>query len=157
MTPVKASTTRSQQLSMWRRAHMLTAAALGWAQQLHRYALVGGLVFLIDLVTYWMLMHIAGSWFLYAHFISRTVGGAACFLLNRYVTFQKTGTSDLGSDLSRFLVLYGISFCLASGLVYANVTFAGLDPMAGKVVAEVLVFLFNYTVMKYWVMRPSAG
>ena len=28
--------------------------------------------------------------------------------------------------------------------------------MTGKVVAEVLVFLFNYTVMKYWVMGPNA-
>ena len=157
MNPVKASEVRSQQLSLWHRANMLAAAAYGWGQQLHRYTLVGGLVFLIDLVTYWMLMNIAGSWYLYAHFISRTVGGAACFLLNRYVTFKKTGTGDLGSDLSRFLVLYGISFCFASALVYANVTVAGLGPMAGKVVAEVLVFLFNYTVMKYWVMKPTAG
>jgi len=141
---------------MWRRAHMLAAAVSGWGRQLHRYTLVGGLVFLIDLVTYWLLMNLAGSWFLYAHFISRTVGGAACFTLNRYVTFRKSGAEGIGSDLGRFLVLYGMSFCIASALVYANVTMAGLDPMSGKVIAEVLVFLFNYTVMKYWVMRPTA-
>ncbi|MBM4355971.1 MAG: hypothetical protein FJ109_19650, partial [Deltaproteobacteria bacterium] len=70
----------------------------GWGQQLHRYALVGGLVFLIDLVSYWLLMTVAGSWFLHAHFVSRTIGGASCFLLNRYVTFRRSGLAGLGGE-----------------------------------------------------------
>lgn len=139
-----------------RKLHGLLHLGLSWGRQLHKYALVGGAVFLLDLVTYWMLMYLAGSWFLHAHFISRTVGGVACFALNRRVTFNKTGAQRIASDLARFVVLYAISFGLSSFLVYANVTWGRMTPMAGKVLAEVLIFLFNYTVMKYWVM-PTSG
>jgi putative flippase GtrA len=140
-----------------RRLSVLSALICGWGRQLHRYTLVGGLVFLIDLVSYWLLMTVAGSWFLYAHFVSRTIGGASCFLLNRYVTFRRSGMAGLGGELIRFGLLYAGSFVLSSGLVYAYVELARLGPMSGKVVAECTVFLFNYTVMKYWVLRPTTS
>lgn len=126
-----------------------------WGQQLHVYTLVGAAVFALDLGTYWALMNWLGSWFLYAHFVSRTIGGAACFLLNRFVTFRRREPQGLWAEAVRFAVLYGASFVLASLLVYGLVEWAGLSPMAGKVAAEILVFLFNYTVMKYWVMRTG--
>jgi len=143
--------------TLLRRLSAVAAVLWGWGQQLHRYTLVGGLVFLIDLVSYWLLMTAAGSWFLYAHFISRTIGGASCFVLNRHVTFRRSGMAGLGGELLRFGLLYGVSFVLSSVLVYAYVEMARLGPMGGKVVAECTVFLFNYTIMKYWVLRPNAS
>ncbi len=140
-----------------RRLSALASAVWAWGRQLHRYTLVGGLVFLIDLLSYWLLMSVTGSWFLYAHFVSRTIGGVSCFVLNRYVTFRCSGISGLWGDLVRFGLLYAVSFVLSSGLVYAYVALAHLSPIAGKVVAECTVFLFNYTVMKYWVLRPTSS
>jgi len=43
-----------------RRLSVLSALICGWGRQLHRYTLVGGLVFLIDLVSYWLLMTVGG-------------------------------------------------------------------------------------------------
>jgi putative flippase GtrA len=135
--------------------YSLRTQAMAWARQLHKYTLVGGAVFLIDLAAYWSFMEWFGSWFLYAHFMSRTIGGVSCFVLNRYVTFRRPGLDGIVAEMARFLVLYGISFVLSSLLVYLFVSIAMLGAVPGKVVAECTVFLFNYTVMKYWVMKPD--
>jgi putative flippase GtrA len=133
----------------------LLQITLSWARQLHVYTLVGGLVFLIDLTAYWAFMHYLGSWFLYAHFVSRSIGGVSCFVLNRYVTFRGGEERGLIADLIRFSILYAASFVLSSLLVYLYVSAAHVAPVPGKVIAECTVFLFNYTVMKYWVMKPD--
>jgi len=140
-----------------RRSQPLHSLLIQWAHELHRYAAVGGAVFLIDLATYSVLVKVMGSWYLYAHFMSRAVGGVACFLLNRFVTFKRRQFAGFFSDLFRFLILYGISFSLSSLLIVAAVDLVGLPEITGKVVAEVTVFLFNYTLMKYWVMKKRSS
>lgn len=155
MEPGKTISSQVGPLSVRRRLSVLPALLQSWGKQLYKYTLVGGAVLLLDLATYWLIIRYSGSWYLYAHFISRTLGGVACFVLNRRVTFKKAGPKDLGRDLFRFVVLYGASFVLSSVLVYANVTLAGLHPVTGKVIAECTIFLFNYTVMKYWVLRQD--
>jgi putative flippase GtrA len=144
-----------QPVSLRRMLSSSWPALASWARQLHRYTVTGGAVFALDVFTYWVIVEGLESWFLYAHFISRTLGGIACFLLNRYVTFKKREGAGFLRDLVRFAILYGVSFALSTGLVYVNVEWLSLGTVGGKVVAECTVFLFNYTVMKYWVMKPS--
>jgi putative flippase GtrA len=155
MPPGRADNNTLTTDSQRRRYLDFIQVSVHWARQLHLYTLVGGLVFLLDLTVYWSIMHWFGSWFLYAHFMSRTIGGVACFVLNRHITFRKTGTRDLGQDLVRFIVLYAASFILSSILVYTYVSLVQVPPVPGKVIAECTVFLFNYTLMKYWVMPPA--
>lgn len=145
------------QASVWTKVRQLLQAVVSWSAQLHRYTLVGSVVFLIDLGVYWLLMRLLGSWFLYAHFVSRTIGGVACFLLNRYVTFASKPHGRLWEEAVRFMTLYGVSFLLASILVYCAVDLVGMHPVTGKFTAESMVFLFNYTVMKYWVLGGARG
>jgi len=153
MIPGKSVSLPASQATLWRRGQLLAASLVSWGAQLYKYTLVGAAVFLIDIVTYWLLISLCDSWFLYAHFVSRTVGGIACFVLNRYVTFNRTKREGLWGDLARFAALYGVSFVLASVLVFAAVDLASMHPVTGKFVAECTVFLFNYSVMKYWVLR----
>lgn len=157
MPPAKGQTGALNHESQRRGFIALLHIIIAWARQLHLYTLVGGLVFLIDLTAYWVFMHYFGSWFLYAHFISRTIGGISCFVLNRYVTFRSNESRGFVEDLVRFAILYGASFVLSSLLVYLYVSAARIAPVPGKVIAECTVFLFNYTVMKYWVMKPRSG
>ena len=139
-----------------------------WARELHRYTLVGGLVFLTDLLVYWTLMRYGRLGYFASHCISRTVGGLTCFALNRFVTFRCWQMAGLWRDFGRFCALYVVSFALSSLLVFLFVEggtslFPHADPeaksveMAAKVTAECLVFLFNYTVMKYWVFPKLTG
>ncbi len=147
-TNILRADSTSRGLAAWRKVVM------SWARQLHVYTLVGAFVFLLDLTAYWVFIRYFDHWFLYAHFISRTIGGVSCFVLNRYVTFRSVESRGFWEDLVRFSILYGASFILSSVLVYLAVRAVHLAPVPGKVVAECTVFLFNYTVMKYWVMKP---
>lgn len=126
---------------------------LSWSKELYLYALVGGFVFLLDVGTYALLVHAAQIGFFGSHVISRTIGGVACFLLNRGITFRGKRSEAVGLQLVRFLVLYGISFVASSVIIFLLVKGFRLPPVPGKVTAECLVFLMNYTVMKYWVIR----
>jgi putative flippase GtrA len=130
----------------------LGRAVLTWSAHLHRYLISGGITVIADLSVFWLLTSMMDMWYLYAHFISRSFGGAVCFGLNRYFTFADRRTQSLVSEAVRFMVLYGISFVASSVLVYAFVSGFGAGAVLGKFIAECVVFLFNYTVMKYWVM-----
>lgn len=139
----------------------LAVPGLGeWGRELPLYALVGLLVFAIDLSVYWLLVS-GAAWFLHAHMIARVVGGVACFVLHRTITFRRAGPacppgrSDAWGQGFRYGILYGVSFLVSGALVYALVEAASLGPLPGKLGAELLTFLFNYSVMKYWVM-PAA-
>jgi len=137
------------------RRHPITAlcgAVLAWAGHLHRYLISGGITVIADLSVFWILTSVLDVWYLHAHFISRTFGGVVCFALNRYFTFAHRPPQRFVPEAARFLGLYGMSFVLSSMLVYAFVSRLGADAIIGKFVAECVVFLFNYTVMKYWVM-----
>lgn len=123
-----------------------------WGSDLPRYAAVGLLVFAIDFATYWLLVS-SEAWFLHAHMIARLVGGAACFLLHRLITFRRRTAQGVAGQAFRYGVLYGAAFVLSGFFVYALVEGASLGPVFGKLGAELLTFLANYSVMKYWVMR----
>ncbi|MFH1531518.1 MAG: GtrA family protein [Pseudomonadota bacterium] len=137
------------------RRHPITAlfgATCAWAGHLHRYLISGGVTVIADLSVFWILTSVLEVWYLYAHFISRTFGGVICFALNRYFTFVHRPPRRFVSEAARFLALYGMSFVLSSVLVYVFVSHFRAGAVRGKFVAECVVFLFNYTVMKYWVM-----
>jgi putative flippase GtrA len=143
-------------LALWRRLSALAGVALHWGAQLHKYTLVGGAVFLLDLLSFWALLLLVGDrWYVLVNLASRSLGGISCFLGNRYITFRHRTHGHFWSDLLRFCMLYFVSLALSTGLVYAGVEWMGMRPVAGKAAAEIAVFLFNYTVMKYWVLRPA--
>ena len=130
----------------------LLGAVLAWSGHLHRYLISGGITVIADLSVFWLLTSVLDVWYLYAHFVSRTFGGAVCFALNRYFTFVHRPPGRFVSEAARFLALYAMSFVLSSVLVFVLVSRLGAAAVSGKFAAECIVFLFNYTVMKYWVM-----
>ncbi len=130
----------------------LWGAILAWSTHLHRYLVSGGITVIADFSVFWLLTSVLDVWYLHAHFVSRTFGGLVCFGLNRYFTFGSHKSRGFVAEAARFLILYGMSFVLSSVLVYAFVSGAGCGAVIGKFIAECVVFLFNYTVMKYWVM-----
>lgn len=131
---------------------LLWGAILTWATHLHRYLISGGITVVADFSLFWLLTSVFDAWYLHAHFISRTFGGLVCFGLNRYYTFAHPRERAFVTEAIRFMALYGLSFALSSVLVYTFVSGAGIGAVIGKFTAECVVFLFNYTVMKYWVM-----
>jgi putative flippase GtrA len=129
---------------------------LGWASDMHRYLLSGLVTVAVDFGVFQLLNQVVGLWYLHAHVVSRSAGAITCFLLNYYFTFAM-GDRSMLRRATRFVALWAVSFALSSLLVFSFVEGFDLAPFAGKVTAECLVFLFNYSVMKYWVMKREVS
>jgi len=128
-----------------------------FARELYMYALVGGFVLGLDVFSYWLLINFLGAHYLVAHAISRTLGGLACFILNRTFTFKVRTSGGVVRHFYRFIILYLMSFLLSSALIHFGVAVCAIAEVPSKVTAECIIFIFNYTVMKYWVMAGGGG
>lgn len=128
-----------------------------YAKELYLYAAVGGLVLGLDVCSFWLLLKFGQFHYLAAHLVSRSLGGLCCFVLNRFVTFRKKSMDGVVADFIKFLMLYAASFLLSSGLIHFGIQVCHLPEVGAKITAECMVFIFNYTIMKYWVMAKGGG
>lgn len=123
-----------------------------WGRELPMYMVVGAFVFLIDMALYTVLSHYAGTWFIYAHTLSRIAGAIASFLLHRFFTFKKRELSNIPGEGLRFIALFGASYVASTLFLFILVSGVGAGLVISKGISETLTFLLNYTVMKYWVL-----
>lgn len=118
-----------------------------------RYSLAGLLVAGIDLSVYTLLCSGMGVWYLYAHTLSRAIGGASGFVLNRGWTFGHKGRAELITHVVTFAVTYLFSYTTSSWLLYLWVETFRLSPVRAKLVAEGSVFLLNFLILRQWAFR----
>ena len=125
----------------------------GFIATLFRYGLVGLLVAGLDLSVYCLLLSGQGIWYVYAHTLSRAVGGASGFVLNRRWTFGRRGRADLIAQLAKFAMTYLFSYVVSSFLLYLLVERFRLPAVGAKLLAEGAVFLFNFLLLREWAFR----
>jgi putative flippase GtrA len=125
----------------------------GFIATLCRYGLVGLLVAGLDLSVYWLLLSGQGIWYVYAHTLSRAVGGASGFVLNRGWTFGRRGRTDLIPQLVKFAMTYLFSYTASSCLLYLLVERFRLPAVGAKLFAEGAVFLCNFLLLRQWAFR----
>lgn len=125
------------------------------------YCLVAAGSFAVDFLVYVSLTW-SGVLFLHAQMISRVTGGVFSFVINRTWSFGNNSNDDPGigsvyKSGRRFLLLYAISYCLALAILWVCVTILGFSETWGKVTADGVCFLFNFTVMKIYVFHHREG
>lgn len=86
---------------------------------------------------------------------SRLTGGLVAFLLHRSWSFKDQDGLGLGTEAGRFLALYVFSFCVSIGAVFVLVDLLGLNRFASKAFADVLCFVVNFIVMKFYVFADA--
>lgn len=118
-----------------------------------RYSLVGLLAACLDLGIYTLLFAWMGIWYLYAHTVSRAVGGATGFVLNRRWSFGWRGRAELPAHLVKFAITYLFSYAASSWLLYQLVERFRLPAVPAKMGAEGIVFLFNFLTLWQWAFR----
>lgn len=122
-----------------------------------RYSLVGLLVACLDLSMYTLLFAGMGVWYLYAHTLSRAVGGATGFVLNRRWSFGWRSRAELPAHLVKFAVIYLLSYAASAWLLYAFVERFRVPAVPAKMSAEAIVFLFNFLTLRQWAFRRRLG
>lgn len=118
-----------------------------------RYAQVGVLNAVVDLGAYWLLTDPLGVHPLAANIVSRALGGVTGFVLNKYWTFGNRGTRTVGVELGKFWLVFGVSMAASEALVGLLYSVLGMPAMASKMIAEGILFVFNFAALRHWVYR----
>jgi len=121
-----------------------------------RYGVVGALAACLDVTVFFLLSVWLNVWYLFAHSVSRGLGGMVNFTLNRAWTFGHRGPAGRWPHLTRFAIVYLFSYCGSSGLLWFFHEAVQLGPMSAKLVAEGTMFIFNFLALRAWAFRGAA-
>jgi putative flippase GtrA len=129
------------------------AARIGRANipvQLVWYLVVGGLSFLADLAVFLSLLRLGVA---PAVVIGFAVGTLVNYALSRLLAFAG-GRYHVPHEIVRLFIvaLVGVALTLAAVLALTGL---GLTPLAAKLVATALVFVWNYLGRRLFVFRPE--
>jgi putative flippase GtrA len=117
-----------------------------------RFAVVGLITTILDVVLFSVFAVAAGFPPVAANIGSYSCGIATSFLLNRFWTFSANATeSRMLHHGMRFLASNVAGLALSSLLVALLVLV--LPPVAAKIISVPLVFIWNYLVSRLWVFR----
>ena len=129
-------------------------------QQFLKFSMVGGVGFVVDAGTYFILTHYLGGGLVTSRFVSSLVFGmTATFLLNNFVTFRGHGSGSLLSRYVKFATANIIGNLLNVGThatLIENLDLFHRTPMLGVIAGTFVGLIFNFTGSKYFVFR-SAG
>jgi putative flippase GtrA len=137
--------------------------------QIVKFTLIGILAVLVDLGTYFTLLHIIPEKmfvFFSNESVSKTIsflcGLTVTYTFNKYWTWKEKGRS--AKRFVRFMVLYGVSLVVNvsvnSSMLYALHKFSWLKFVPFKyfaafTVATVLSAVMNFLGQKFWVFKPQ--
>jgi putative flippase GtrA len=128
-------------------------------RQFLKFAFVGGVGFVVDAGTFFLLTHYAGFGLVTARVMSSLVFGmTATWLLNRYLTFRNQRAGSMLAQYLRFATANIIGNLLNIGthaLLVENLAFFHRFPLLGIVAGTAVGLVFNFTGSKYFVFRSA--
>ena len=121
-----------------------------------RYLLVGGCLVAFDTTVFMALVYLGVAPAI-AQLVSRTAGGIGAFILHRTVTFP-SDEHELGGAAqgASFVVFHIWNLAISPLVVVASIWVLGGWIFAGKLMADLLLALQNYVLVR-WTFRPPAS
>lgn len=128
-------------------------------KQFIKFSFVGGVGFIVDTSTYFILTRYFGVGLAIARIPSSLVFGmTTTFMLNRYLTFRDQRDGSMLHQYLRFAAANIIGNLLNVGthmLLVENVAFVHRFPLTGIVAGTFVGLIFNFIGSKYFAFRPA--
>lgn len=121
--------------------------------QLLRYGVVGGIAFVVDYGSLWLLTEVCGLHYMLSAAVAFLLGLTCNYLLSTRFVF---GESRLGSRWAEFLafaVIGVIGLGLNELIIWLATDVIGLHYMLGKVISTVIVFFWNFLARRFLVFK----
>jgi putative flippase GtrA len=124
-----------------------------------RFSKYGGVAvgsFAVD----WMIfgaMQFFGINYILSQGVSRAGGGIFSFITNKFWSFDAANKGYITVQGRRFLLLYGISYCLSISLLFLFVDILGVNAIVSKLMADGSCFIFNFIIMNVYVFKDRMG
>jgi putative flippase GtrA len=128
-------------------------------QQFLKFSMVGGVGFVVDAGTYFVMTHYLGGGLVSSRFVSSLVFGmTTTFLLNSALTFRGQGSGSVFSRYLRFATANIVGNLLNVGthaVLVENLSLFHRIPLLGVVAGTFVGLIFNFTGSKYFVFRQA--
>ncbi len=127
-----------------------------YLRQLTKFIISGGLLTLVDFAIYIFLTRVFFFWqthYLWANFVSMSVGAVASFILNKNWVFKDRG-ENITSQYIKFWVVGGVGgMVFYQFLLYVFVETGNVYDLLGKALAAIIVLFFRFVVQKFWIFK----
>jgi len=124
------------------------AHRLPW-QRLLKFAVIGGIAFVIDLGIYSILTRLGHVPYLISRAISITVAMVWNFSLNRGWTFQAQ-SGKISRQAPRFAIVMVVTSLISLGLMRVGVSTLHFNDLLVLVVVSALIMLVNFVAHQLW-------
>ena len=114
-----------------------------------RYAVIGGLCMLLNLIVLWLLTSVLGLHYLLSTIISFFALTPVGFVLQKLVTFR-TPRENAPIEWPRYFATMAASFAANLALMYVLVSLLGVWYLAASVVVALLLLAANFLVNNHW-------
>lgn len=121
--------------------------------QMMRYTFVGGLSFIVDYGSLFLLTEYLGVYYLFSALIAFCLGLAVNYLISISWVFSKTGDRNIKKEiiLFAFIGLFGLAFNEAVMFILSELM--GINYLLSKLFSVVIVFFLNFFGRKYLLSR----
>ena len=123
--------------------------------QLFKFSIVGVVCFLVDFAVLYVLKEFAHLYVLLAAAISFTVSVILNYILSIYFVFDVDKKKNPKRNFILFVIFSIIGLILTEILMKIGIDFFNINYMLVKVLATVIVMVYNFVTRKLFIERPS--
>ncbi len=120
------------------------------ARQFGQYLLVGGLAFVVDYATLFLMASHAGLHYLLAATAGFTLGLITNYLLCIGWIFDHRSMESKASEFTAFTLIGFAGLALNNALMYIATDLAGIHYLVSKLLAAAYVLVFNFGLRRYF-------
>lgn len=128
---------------------VFVAPTNNWMLQLFRYGFVGGVAFLVDYGTLFVLTHYAGVPYLWSAAIAFILGLVTNYLISISWVFQHSGKMNVWQEFTFFAIIGVIGLGLNELIMYVGTDMMHLHYMISKLISTAIVFFWNFFARKF--------
>ena len=121
--------------------------------QLFRNFFVGIAAFVVDFTLQYVLVDICGMYYLIAQAISHVTGGLVNYLMSIIWVFDKKPQKRVYMHFIYFSIIVAVGLGINTLILWLFTSVFGWYHMYSKIIATIVVFLFNFYARKYLLFK----
>ena len=120
-----------------------------WFLQLFRYGFVGGLAFVVDYGTLFVLTHFAGVPYLWSAAAAFVLGLVTNYLISISWVFSHSGKMRLWQEFVFFAMIGMVGLFLNECIMYVCTDLCSIHYMVSKLLSTAIVIFWNFFARKF--------
>ena len=122
-------------------------------KQLLRYGVVGGIAFVVDYGSLWLLTELAGLPYLWSAALAFLLGLTVNYILSTRWVFGESRLASPVAEFAAFALIGVVGLGLNELILWAGTEGLGLHYMLSKVVSTGIVFFWNFLARRFLVFK----